>query len=233
MEWFVQLHKKICEWEWYTDIPTCKLFFHILLKCNYKEAKWRGIEVKPGDFITSFDHLAKETWLSIRQVRTALEHLETTWEVAKQSTSQYTILTLTNWGTYNIRDDKPSTNGWQTDDKPSTTTNKYNKEKKEKKEYSIENNTKILSEHIQTLDNRTTRYKFYESMLENIKYIEYELDKKWIDSIENKLLDFKKNIWEDRSKLELENFWLHHSTNKTVMKSVVLRLNTWLNNLLK
>lgn len=137
MEWFVQLHKKICEWEWYTDIPTCKLFFHILLKCNYKEAKWRGIEVKPGDFITSFDHLAKETWLSVRQVRTALEHLETTWEVTKQSTSQYTILTLTNWGTYNIRDDKQSTNGWQTDDKQSTTTNKYNKEKKEKKEYNL------------------------------------------------------------------------------------------------
>lgn len=147
MEWFVQLHKKICEWEWYTDIPTCKLFFHILLKCNYKEAKWRGIEVKPGDFITSFDHLAKETWLSIRQVRTALEHLETTWEVTKQSTSQYTILTLTNWGTYNIRDDKPSTNGWQTNDKPSTITNKYNKEKKEKKEIDT---TLIFQDHIKT-----------------------------------------------------------------------------------
>lgn len=102
-----------------------------------------------------------------------------------------------------------------------------------KKIYSIENNTKIITEHLEKLDNRTTRYKFYKSMLDNIKYIDYEIDTDWIESIENKLLDFKKNIWDDRSKLELENFWLHHSTNKTVMKSVVLRLNTWLNNLLK
>ena len=145
MEWFIQLHKKICEWEWYTDVPTCKLFFHILLKCNYKEAKWRGIEVKPWDFITSFDHLASETGLSVRQVRTALEHLESTWEVTKQSTSQYTILTLNNWSTYNIRDDKPSTNEWQTNDKPSTTTNKYNKEKKENKEDKLDTTNVVWS----------------------------------------------------------------------------------------
>lgn len=173
MEWFVQLHKKICEWEWYTDVPTCKLFFHILLKCNYKEAKWRGIEVKPGDFITSFDHLAKETWLSIRQVRTALEHLETTWEVTKQSTSQYTILTLTNWGTYNIRDDKPSTNGWQTDDKPSTTTNKYNKKKKEKKEYNLlvtpPNEYELSIQYL-----RENREKVYTQELQIPEYVEDE-----------------------------------------------------------
>ena len=137
MEWFVQLHKKICDWEWYTDIPTKTLFLHVLLKCNYKEAKWRGIDVNPWDFITSLDHLSSETWLSVRQVRTALEHLEKTWEVTKKSTSMYTILTLNNWASYNTPDDKPSTNKWQTKDKPSTTTNKEYKEYKEYKENNI------------------------------------------------------------------------------------------------
>ena len=116
MEWFIQLHKKICEWEWYTDVPTCKLFFHILLKCNYKEVKWRWEIIKPWDFITSLEHLSQETWLTVRQVRTALEHLEKTWEVTKQSTSQYTILTLTNWASYNTQDDKRPTNDRQTTD---------------------------------------------------------------------------------------------------------------------
>lgn len=154
MDWFILLHKKICEWEWYTDIPTKTLFLHILLKCNYKEAKWRWIDVKPWDFITSLEHLSQETWLTVRQVRTALEHLEKTWEVTKQSTSLYTILTLNNWNTYNIRDDKPTTNEWQTNDKPTTTTNKDNTEYKEKKENKTETDTNVSSQAIVPLDNR-------------------------------------------------------------------------------
>lgn len=151
MDWFIQLHKKICEWEWYTDIPTKTLFLHILLKCNYKEAKWRWIDVKPWDFITSLDHLAQETWLTVRQVRTALEHLEKTWEVTKQSTSQYTILTLNNWASYNTRDDKPTTNEWQTNDKRPTTTNK---EYKDNKENNTETDTNVSSQAIVPLDHR-------------------------------------------------------------------------------
>lgn len=70
-------------------------------------------------------------------------------------------------------------------------------------------------------------------MIENIEQIQFELDIKWIQGIEKKLLDFNKTLWQDKAKLELENFWLHHSINKTVMKSVILRLNTWLNNKIK
>ena len=67
--------------------------------------------------------------------------------MTKQSTSQYTILTLVNWGTYNIRDDKPTTNQRQTDDKPTTTTNKYNKEYKEDKEYNTDTVALQLNEY--------------------------------------------------------------------------------------
>jgi len=134
MEWFVQLHKKICEWEWYTDIPTCKLFFHILLKCNYKEAKWRGKIIKPWEFITSLEHLSLETWLSRQQVRTAIEKLKKTWEITHYATNDYTMLGLNNWETYNTQDNKRITNEQQTDNKRITTTNKEYKEKKEYKE---------------------------------------------------------------------------------------------------
>lgn len=141
MEWFVQLHKKICEWEWYTDIPTCKLFLHVLLKCNYKEAKWRGKIVKPWEFITSIEHLSLETWLSRQQVRTAIDKLKKTWEITHQATNDYTILGLNNWDIYNIQDNKRITNEQQTNNKRITTTNK---EYKEKKEYN-ENNTEIVA----------------------------------------------------------------------------------------
>lgn len=138
MEWFVQLHKKICDWEWYTDIPTCKLFFHILLKCNYKEAKWKWKVIKPWEFITSLEHLSLETGLTRQQVRTAINKLKSTWEITHYSTNEYTTLELNNWESYNTRDNIQITNEQQTNNKRITTTNKNNKEYKENKEYNTD-----------------------------------------------------------------------------------------------
>ena len=67
-EGFINLHRKILDWE----------FTHLLLTVNWTPAKWHGIEILPGQKITSRETLATETGLSIRQVRTALEKLQKT-----------------------------------------------------------------------------------------------------------------------------------------------------------
>lgn len=141
MDGFVQLHKKICDWEWYTDIPTKSLFLHILLKCNYKEAKWKGKKLNPWEFITSIEHLSLETGLTRQQVRTAIEKLKKTWEITHNATNNYTILGLNNWASYNTPDNKQITNEQQTDNKRITTANKEYKEKKENKTETISNDT--------------------------------------------------------------------------------------------
>jgi hypothetical protein len=127
MEWFIQLHKKVCDWEWHTDIPTKTLFFHSLLKCNFKEVKWRWKIIKPWELVTSLEHLALETWLTRQQVRTAIEKLKRTWEITHYATNEHTTLALNNWESYNTQDNKRTTNEQQTNNKRITTTNKeYN-----------------------------------------------------------------------------------------------------------
>lgn len=236
MEWFVQLHKKICDWEWYTDIPTKTLFLHVLLKCNYKEAKWKGKIVKPWEFITSIEHLSLETWLSRQQVRTAIQKLKSTWEITHYSTNEYTTLALNNWESYNTPDNKRITNEQQTNNKRITTTNKNNKDYKEKKEKEVwdtESSITVLQEHINTLPEWTTRHTFYSSILKNIELVKYTIDTKAIEAIENKLTEFRVKLWDERTKLELESFWEHHSAEKTDIKSIILRLNTWMGYSLK
>ena len=44
-EW-IKLNRKIVNWEWYQDIATFKLFIHCLIKANWKDAKFKGIEIK-------------------------------------------------------------------------------------------------------------------------------------------------------------------------------------------
>lgn len=99
-EGFVLTHRKIMQWQWYTDVNTAHLFRHCVLRANYIDTSWRGISVKRGSFITSLQTLSAETGLTIKQVRTALEKLEKTGEVASCSTSKYRIITVKNYDLY-------------------------------------------------------------------------------------------------------------------------------------
>lgn len=134
---FIQLHRQLLEWEWYTDQKTFKLFLHCLLKANHKEQNWRGQTIKRGQFITSLQHLSNETGLSVKQVRTALSNLIKTGELGKQSTSINTLITVTCYDKYQVKG-KPKANGGQTEGKQRATNNNDNKENNENKSFKSE-----------------------------------------------------------------------------------------------
>jgi hypothetical protein len=130
MEGWVKFHRKIEDWEWYTDANTFRVFFHLVMKANHKDKKWQGIEVKRGQLITSVDSISKSLKLSVRQIRTALDKLKTTNELTIKTTSRYTLVTVANYDVYQIKDEEVTnqmtnkmTNERQTYDKQ-TTTNK-------------------------------------------------------------------------------------------------------------
>lgn len=72
MNGHIKLHRALTEWGWYKDLPTCKLWLHVLLRANYKDCEWQGIEIPRGAFATSYAALSAESGLSVQQVRTAL-----------------------------------------------------------------------------------------------------------------------------------------------------------------
>ena len=100
---WLKLYRKFEKWEWYTDSNTKCLFIHLLLKANYEDTKWQGIEIKRGQFITSLNNLSIQTNISIRSLRTSLERLKSTSEVAYKTTSKYTIITVLNYNRYQDR----------------------------------------------------------------------------------------------------------------------------------
>lgn len=97
---WICLFRKFLDWEWY-DYPSVKIIFlHCLLSANHKTQKWRDIVVKRGQFVTSYGKLASLNGLTIQEVRTALEKLQSTQEITYQSTSQYSIITVKNYNLY-------------------------------------------------------------------------------------------------------------------------------------
>jgi len=91
---FIKIFRKLLNWEWYTDVNTKTLFIHCLLKANWRPGSWHGHHYDRGQFITSLPSLAKETGLTIQQVRTALKHLKATGELTDKKYPKFRIITV-------------------------------------------------------------------------------------------------------------------------------------------
>jgi hypothetical protein len=97
---WVKLHRQLLDWEWYNDVNTTRVFLHLLIVANHKDNKWRGIDIKRGQRLTSISALASETNLSIKNIRTSIKRLKSTNEVSSYSTAQHTVFTMVNYDLY-------------------------------------------------------------------------------------------------------------------------------------
>lgn len=142
-EGFVKVPRTMLEWGWLDDGNTLKVYMVLLLSANWKDAEWHGIKLKRGQLVTSVNSLCEKCRLTSHKVRTALEHLRASNDIAIKTTSQYTIVTLNNYD-FEENSANGTSNEPQTNDKPSakqtqtnvnqTSTVKEIKEKEERKE---------------------------------------------------------------------------------------------------
>ncbi len=116
---FIMLHRKIIDWEWYEDANVRSVFIHLLLLASFKPTRWQGIELLPGQVVTSNAHLAEKLGISVMQVRNALKKLQASGEIYVKTTNKFTLVTLANWALYQIGEEK-TTNKEQTNNNQTT-----------------------------------------------------------------------------------------------------------------
>lgn len=231
LQGWVKLHRQMTEWEWYKNIPVKVLFLHCLLRANHEDKKWQGVLIKKGSFITSYENLSIETGLSYKQVRTALDKLKMTGELAHQTTSQYSIITINNWDCFQNegsqegrrRADEGQTKGSQ------RATNKNDKNDKNEKEY-----THTTSEEMQANDKlasiefiHTKDYQFIKAVYQQVYGLKLArlsseqllVVRSWFEIVDNPtkiqlVLDYYKNeyTW-DGGKKPSANWIFKSSTN--------------------
>ena len=126
---FVVLHRSLLNWGWHSDPATGWLFVNLILLASYAPSEWKGIPLDRGQLITGRKALAKQTGLSERQIRTALEHLKSTGEVTIKATNKYSLITIVNYRKFqDIPSEATSTS---TNNRPATdhiVTKKQNKQ---------------------------------------------------------------------------------------------------------
>lgn len=132
---WIKLHRKIVEWEWYTETSTFAVFMHLILTCNFKPTRWRGVELEPGETIKALITLAEETKLSLQTVRTAIKRLKSTGELTQRQHGKHRILKLKSYSAYQLANTEANnelTSNQQGTNIESTLDKERKKEKKEK-----------------------------------------------------------------------------------------------------
>jgi hypothetical protein len=132
MQGWIKLHRGLIDWEWYDHLPTKVLFIHLLLKANHKDNSYRGKIVKKGHLLTSRELLSKETGLTERQIRTALNHLKSTNEIAIKSNRQGTEIKVVKYSEYqDTTNETPNERPRSDQQTPSNNNDKKEKNEKE------------------------------------------------------------------------------------------------------
>ena len=99
---WVKLHRSILTWEWFTDVNTAHFFEYCIVKANHDDDTWRGIRIKRGSFLSSYETMHVESGLTVQKIRTAIEKLKSTGEITSEATNNYTIITVCNYDNYQI-----------------------------------------------------------------------------------------------------------------------------------
>lgn len=147
---FMFLHRQLLDWEWFDNSNMVHVWIYLLLKANYQDDNWHGINVPRGSLITSLNSISKATGLSVQNVRTCLRKLkltgEITIELTNKTTNHMSIITICKYDSYNCCESETNTRSntqtnTQTNNKL-TTDNNINKEINNNKEKDTKVSTK-------------------------------------------------------------------------------------------
>lgn len=97
---WVKMYRSLLSWRWFTDAKTLQVWFWLLLKANIKPHGFEGITVNRGQVATSYASIASQTKSTYSQARTAISHLKCTGEIAVHRMSNFLVISILNYDSY-------------------------------------------------------------------------------------------------------------------------------------
>ena len=101
MEGWIQLSRKLLDWEYFNDELMLRGWLYLLLKANSEDKEWKnGLVIKRGQYVTSLSKISKDLDISVQQARRILTNLQNTREITSKSTNKFTIITICKFDYY-------------------------------------------------------------------------------------------------------------------------------------
>lgn len=136
---WIKLYRSILDWEWFSEPDMIQVYLFLIASANHQSKKWRGMEIKRGQLATSIETIRMKCKSSTRRIRTILSRLKSTNELTIETTKRYTIITICNYDSYQVLDDKSDKASDKASDSQATT-NKNDKNNNNKNN----SNTSVL-----------------------------------------------------------------------------------------
>ena len=226
--WYIKIHRKIRDNPIFWKPNYLAVFMYIILDVEFdsckKPLRWDLISLKAWEWLFFQKEISDKMWISIWTVSNILKKLNSENIIEIKTNSKYTIIGLINWELYQTQSENSIENELKTSWKRVETLKENSKNTKNTKKNNIVLENKILS-----IPNPSIRYDLYSFLLSMEDNLQEEVNDKFFETIEWKLISYAKIIGQDKLWSEIENFILYHKAEKTVFKSTILRLNTWFN----
>ena len=97
---WIKLSTKICNWGWYTDGNTMRVFVHLLLMAASRDTEYNGIKICRGEAAVTWQKIADALKMTYDEVRMAVKHLKATGEVTVTRHSKYSLVRVINYEQY-------------------------------------------------------------------------------------------------------------------------------------
>ena len=98
---FIKLHRKFLDWEWWGHPAETILFLYLLCSVSIKPIVIDGHKYPAGTTETTLRQLERDLGkFSLKNIRTALDHLEGTGEIVRKTTNKKTVITIVKWRKY-------------------------------------------------------------------------------------------------------------------------------------
>ena len=128
---YVNIYRKILEWEWYDDAYMVKFFLTIIILADHKIQRYKNRTIRRGTFVASVSSLSRDARMSETSVKRCLSQLSQTGEIEQEVIpNKFRIITVKNYCKYQ------DVGSPKTDSKTnSKTDNKTNKKTNSKTNY--------------------------------------------------------------------------------------------------
>lgn len=97
---FIKIDRNLLQWRWFQDRNTLQLWIYLLASVNIKDHDFMNITVHRGELATSYPSLSATTGQTVKEIRTALEHLKATGEVAVTRHPKFSVISVLNYDLY-------------------------------------------------------------------------------------------------------------------------------------
>lgn len=95
---WIKLYRSFLESPFYTDLTAKAVYVHLKLTAAYEPRQVHGIELQPGQAITTIARLAAELQITPAKVRRSLNVIQKNGNITIKTTNKFTVITIVNTG---------------------------------------------------------------------------------------------------------------------------------------